>query len=119
MVDIVRGAKNSVVFLKIRGGHVGVGGVQVIQDGAGGGDAISDVLVLEGADEQFINSREKNLSKSLVGVIILVEECEGGVKSIAKFFDLGASGVGWDDGYRSRVDGHNEGGGQKSAVDSG
>ena len=45
LFDIVRGAKNSVVFLKIRGGDVGVGGVQVIQYGAGGGEAVSDVLV--------------------------------------------------------------------------
>ena len=32
LVNIVRGAKNSVVFLEICGGDVGVGGVQVIQD---------------------------------------------------------------------------------------
>ena len=51
---------------------------------------------------------EKNLSKSLVGVIVLVEECGGGVKCIAKFGDLGASVVGWDDGYISGVDGHNK-----------
>ena len=62
-------------------------------------------------DENLVYSREKNLSKSLVGVILLVEECGGGVKSIAKFGDLGASGVGWDDGYRSGVDRHDEGGG--------
>ena len=74
LVNIVRGAKDSVVFLKIRGGDVGVGGVQVIQDGAGGGDALSAVLVLEGAYEHFVHSREKNLSESLVGAIVLVEE---------------------------------------------
>ena len=51
------------------------------------------------------------MSKSLVGAIILVEECGGGVEIIAKFGDLGASGVGWDDGYRSGVDRHDEGGG--------
>ena len=32
-------------------------------------------------------------SKSLVGTIVLVEECGDGVESIAKFSDLGASGV--------------------------
>ena len=42
--------KTEVVFLKIRGGDVGVGGVQVIQDGTGGGDFVSDVLVSEVAD---------------------------------------------------------------------
>ena len=84
----------------------------MVQDSTGGCEAISDVLVLEGADERFVYSRENNLSESLVGAIVLVEECGGGVKSIAKFGDLGASGVGWDDGYRSGVDGNNEGDGQ-------
>ena len=37
------GAEDSVVFLKIHGGDVGVGGVQVIQDGAGGCEAVSEV----------------------------------------------------------------------------
>ena len=50
--------------------------------------------------------------KSLVGAIVLIEECRGGVKNIAKFGDLGASGVGWDDGYRSGVDGHDKGDGR-------
>ena len=111
LVNIVRGAKNSVVFLKIRGGDVGVGCVQVIQYGAGGGEAVFDVLVLDRSDEHFANSREKNFSESLVGAIVLVEECGGGVKSIAKFGDLGASGVGWDDGFISGVDSHNKGDG--------
>ena len=79
LVNIIRGAEDSVVFLNIRGGDVGVGGVQAIQDGTGGGETVSDVLVLDGADEHFINSGEKNLSESLVGAIILVEYCGGGV----------------------------------------
>ena len=91
----------------------------MLQDGTGGGEAVSNVLVLEGADEHLVNSREKNLSESLVGVIVLIEECRGSVKSIAKFGDLGASGVGWDDGYRARFDGHDEGGGRQGVVDSG
>ena len=91
----------------------------MIQDGTGGGDDVSDVLVSEGADEQFVNSREKNLSESLVGVIVPVEECGGSVESIAKFGDLGASGVGRDDGFRARVDRHDEGNGQQSVVDGG
>ena len=45
LVYIVRGAEYSVVFLKIGGGDVGVGGVQVIHDGTDGGEAVSDVLV--------------------------------------------------------------------------
>ena len=53
---------------------------------------------------------KKNLLKSLVGAVVLVEECGGSVESIAKFGDLGASGVGWDDGYRARVNGHDKSG---------
>ena len=60
---------------------------------------MSDVLVSEGAEEHSVYSGEKNLSKSLVGAIVLVKECGGSVKIIAKFGDLGASGVGWDDEY--------------------
>ena len=63
----------------------------------------------EGADEHFVYSGEKDLSKSLVGAIVLVEEGGGGVEIIAQFGDLGASGVGWDNGYRAGVDGHDEG----------
>ena len=81
----------------------------MVQDITGGCEAISDVLVSEVADEHFVYSGEKNLSKILVGAIVLVEECGGGVESIAKFGDLGASGVGWDDGYRAGVDGHDGG----------
>ena len=76
----------------------------MIQYGAGGGEAASNVLVSEGADENFVNNRDKNVSESLGSAIVLVEECRGGVESIAKFGDLGASGVGRDDGFGSRVD---------------
>ena len=111
LVYIIRGVEDSIIFLKICGGDVGVGGVQVIQDGTGGVEAVSDVIVSDGADEHFVNSREKNLLESIFGAIVLVEECGGGVESIAKFGDLGDSGVGWDDGYRSGVDGHDAGNG--------
>ena len=66
LVYIVKGAKDSVVLLKIRGGDVGIGGVQVLQDGTGGGEAISKVLVLEGAEEHFIKSRDKNCRRDLL-----------------------------------------------------
>ena len=91
----------------------------MIQDGTGCGEAVSNVLVSEGVDEHSFKSREKNLSESLVGVIVFVEECGVGVKSIAKFGGLGASGVDWDDWYRAQVDGQNEGGGKQGVVDGG
>ena len=119
LVYIIRRAENSVVFLKIRRGDVGVGGVQVVQDGTGGSEAVPNVLVSDGADENFFNSREKNLSESLVGAIVLVEECGGSVESIAKLGDFGASGVGWDDRFRSVVDRHAEGNEQQNVVDGG
>ena len=63
---------------------------------------------LERADEHFVDSGKKNFSESLVGAIVLVEEFGDSVESMAKFCDLGASGVVWDDGYRSGVDRHNK-----------
>ena len=83
----------------------------MVQDSTGGCEAISDVLVSERADEHFVYSRENNFSKSLFCAIVIVEECGGSVKRIAKFGDLGASGIGWDSGYRAGVDGHDEVGG--------
>ena len=80
----------------------------MVQDCTGGSEAVSDVLVLERADEHFVNGGKNNLSKSLVGAVVLVEECGGGVESIANLGDLSASGVGWDDGCRAGVDGHNK-----------
>ena len=91
----------------------------MVHDSTGGCESISDVLVSEGAYEYFVYSREKNLSESLVGAIVLVEECGGGVESIAKFGDLGASGVGWDDGYRAGFDRQDEGGGLQGVVNGG
>ena len=66
----------------------------------------------EGSDENFVDGGEKNFPKSLVGAIIFVKECGGGVESIAKFGDLRSSRVGWDDGYRAEVDRHNKGDGR-------
>ena len=57
--------------------------------------------------------------ESLVASIVLVEKCGGGVKSIAKFGNLGASGVGWNDGYIAGVEVHDEGDGQQGVVKGG
>ena len=108
MIDVVWCAKDIVVFLYIRGGDVGVGCAEVIQDCTGGCEAVSDILVSERADENFVDDGKKNLSKIIFGVVVLVEECGGGVESITNFGDLGASGVGWDDGYIAGVDGNDK-----------
>ena len=60
----------------------------------------------------FVNGGKNNLSKSLVGAVVLIEECGRGVESLATFGDLGASGVGWDVGCISAVDGHDKGRGR-------
>ena len=62
----------------------------MVQDSTGGCEAVFHVLVSEGADEHFVYSRDKNLSESLFGAIVLVAECGGSVEIIAKFGDLGA-----------------------------
>ena len=82
----------------------------MVQDGTGRCEVVSEVLVLERSYEHLVDSGKKNLSKSLVGAVVLVEECSRGVKSIAKFGDLSASGVGYDVRCRSRVDGHEKSG---------
>ena len=82
----------------------------MFQDGTVSCEALSDVLVSERVYENFVDGGKKNLLKSLVGAVVLVEECCGGVESIAKFGDLGASGVGWDVRCRAGVDGHDKSG---------
>ena len=70
----------------------------MVQDGTGRCEAVSDVLVSERAYGYFVDGGKNNLLKSLVGAVVLVEECSRGVEIIAKFGDLGTSGVGWDVG---------------------
>ena len=80
----------------------------MVQDCTGGCEVVSDVIVSERADEHFVDGGKKNLLKSLVGAVVLVEECGDSVEIIDKFGDLGASGVGWNDGYRAGFDGHDK-----------
>ena len=82
----------------------------MVQDGMGRCESVSNVLVSEIAYEHFVDGGKKNFSKSLVGAVVLVEECGRGIESISKFVDLGASGVGWDVWCRARVYGHDKSG---------
>ena len=70
----------------------------MVQDITGRCDAVSNILVLERAYVHLVHGGQKNLSQSLVGAVVLVEECGRSVESIAKFGDLGSSGVGLDVG---------------------
>ena len=47
----------------------------MVQDGTGRCEAVSDVLVLERTYEDFVDGGKKNLSKILVGAVVLVQEC--------------------------------------------
>ena len=60
----------------------------MVQDGTGCCEAVSNVLLSERSYEHFVDGGKKNLSKSLVGAVVLVEECGGGVESIANFGDF-------------------------------
>ena len=80
------------------------------QDDTGRYEAVSNVLVSERAYENFVDGCKENLSKILVGAVVIVEECGRCVESIVKFGDLGASGVDWDVGCRSGVDGQDKSG---------
>ena len=67
----------------------------MVHYGTGSCEAVSGELVSEREYENFVDGGKKNLSKSLVSAVVLVEECGRGVESIVKVCDLGASGVGW------------------------
>ena len=54
-VGVVRCAKFGIIVLKVGGRNVGVGCVQMVQDGAGGGGAVANVAVAEGTDKNFVN----------------------------------------------------------------
>ena len=53
--------------------------VKMVQDGTGRCEAVSNVLVSDRAYEHFFDGGKKKFSKSLVGAIILVEECGRGI----------------------------------------
>ena len=54
----------------------------MVQDGAGGCEDVSDVLVPERAYVHFFDGGQKNLSQSLVDAVVLFEECGRGVSKL-------------------------------------
>ena len=66
----------------------------MVQYGMGSCESVSNLLVSERAYEHFVDGGKKNLFKSLVGAVVIVEGCGVGVESISKFGGLSASGVG-------------------------
>ena len=89
-VGVVRCEKFGDVVLQVGTRNAGVGCVQMVQDGAGGGGAIAHVAVAEVMDKNFVNGGDEILSKGLVGAIVLVEDCGGNVMGVAKVGGLGA-----------------------------
>ena len=61
----------------------------MVQNGAGGGGAVSHVAVAEGTDENFVDGGDENFPKGLVGLVVLVENGGGDVMGVAKVGDLG------------------------------
>ena len=53
-VGVVRCEKFGVIVFQFSGQNVGVGCVQMVLDGAGGGGAVTNVAVAEGTDKHFV-----------------------------------------------------------------
>ena len=91
----------------------------MVQDGAGGGDAIAHVAVVEGTDEHFVDGNDENLSKGLVVVIILIEDCDENVMGVAKVGNLVTQRNRWDGGLSAGVNRRDESRGQECCVHGG
>ena len=91
----------------------------MVQDGAGGGGAVSHVAVGEGTDENFVDGSDENFPKGLVSAIVLIENDGGDVMGVAKVGDLGAWRYGWDGGIGAGVDWSNKGYGQECCAHGG
>ena len=52
---VVKCVKFGVIVLQVDRQNVGVGCVQMVRDGAGGGGAVANVAVAEGTDKNFVN----------------------------------------------------------------
>ena len=111
-VGVVGHLKSGVVVLQVSGQNVRVSSIQIFQDGAGGGGAVSHVAVTEGTDENFVNGGDKNLPKGLVGLVVLIEDGGVNVMGVAKVDDLGARRNIWDGGLGAGVDRSDEGHGR-------
>ena len=56
----------------------------------GGGGAASYLAVAEGPDEHIVDGGDYNLTKCLVGSVVLVEDGGGDVMDVSQVGDLGA-----------------------------
>ena len=81
----------------------------MIQNGAGGGGAVSHVVVAEGPDDHLVNSGDSNLTKCLVVLVVLVKDSGGNVMGLSQVGDVGAGRDRWDGGIGAGVDGKDEG----------
>ena len=63
----------------------------MIKNGAGGGGgAVSHVSVTEGLGEHSVNDGDYNLTKCLLGLVVLAEDGGGNFMSVSQVGDLGS-----------------------------
>ena len=91
----------------------------MVQDGTGGGDAVSHIYVAEGTDEYFVDVRDKHFSKGLVVTIVLVEDGGGNLMGVAKVGDRGDQRNRLDSGLSAVVNRSDEGRGRGCCVHGG
>ena len=90
----------------------------MIKDVVRGYILVSNILGLEGALKNFVDSSEKNLLEGFVGGVVLFEQ-RGGVGKVPEFVgNDGSSGAGSDDCTGARVDRWDENGGGEGVVES-
>ena len=115
-VGVVRCAKFGVVVLQVGRRNVGVGCVQMVQDVAGDGGIVANVVVAERTDKNFVDGCDYHLSKGLVGAIVLVEDCGGNVMGVVKVGDLGSRSGSCNCGLGSGVNRSDKISGQECCV---
>ena len=91
----------------------------MVQDGAGGGGAVTDAAVAEGTDEHFADGGDDHLPKGLVGSVVLVEDGGDDVMGVAKVGDLGPRRDILNGRLGAQVDRSNEGRGRECSVHGG
>ena len=61
----------------------------MIQNGAGGGGAVSHIALAEGPDEHLVDGGDYNLTKCLVGSVVIVKDGGGDIMGVSQIGDMG------------------------------